>query len=132
MGIFNLFIRNKNSRLFNDTQMVELAEDWTNRFIANAPKIEGATYNQDEIYMFICWIILSYGLGKGYINENTKIDDFMESIYQAVRNTGKYSQSEEEQFEFRMGQYKWQIGEMMKCDYPRTKMFFPSTLYARL
>ena len=32
---------------------------------------------------------------------------------------------------FRIGQYKWQIAEMLKCDYPRTKIFFPRTLYAR-
>lgn len=32
---------------------------------------------------------------------------------------------------FRVDQYKWQIKEMLECDYPRTKIFFPETLYAR-
>ena len=32
---------------------------------------------------------------------------------------------------FRVDQYKWQIKEMLECDYPGTKIFFPETLYAR-
>lgn len=111
--------------------MIRLATKWTEEFIQSAPKLRAATYNKNEIYLFCCWIVLDYGKNYGYLNENSKLDVFFEKVSQAVRNTGKYSQTEMEQFMFRVRQYKSQMMGMLKCDYPRTKIFFPETLYAR-
>lgn len=74
--------------------------------------------------MFCCWILLDYGVNHGYLDKHSNRDCFYSTIYQAVRNTGKYNQSDSEQFMFRVDQYKWQIKEMLECDYPRTKIFF--------
>ena len=81
--------------------------------------------------MFCCWILLDYGKNYGYLSADTERNEFYDSIFQAVHNTGKYNQTDMEQFMFRVSQYKSQIMGMLKCDYPRTKMFFPNTLYAR-
>ena len=112
-------------------EMIKNASYWTSYFLQKAPQLDNGTYQKDEIYMFCCWILLDYGMHYGYLNKNSNIDYFYSTIYQAVRNTGKYNQLDSEQFKFRVGQYKWQIKEMLKCDYPRTKIFFPETLYAR-
>lgn len=112
-------------------EMIKNASYWTSYFLQKAPQLDNGTYQKDEIYIFCCWILLDYGMHYGYLNKNSNIDYFYSTIYQAVRNTGKYNQSDSEQFKFRVGQYKWQIKEMLKCDYPRTKIFFPETLYAR-
>ena len=111
--------------------MIRLATKWTEEFIQSAPKLRAATYKKDEIYMFCCWIVLDYGKNYGYLNKDSKLDGFYETVCQAVKNTGEYNQTEMEQFLFRVSQYKSQMMGMLKCDYPRTKMFFPETLYAR-
>lgn len=81
--------------------------------------------------MFCGWITLDYGKNYGYLSKNSNRNEFFETIFQAVRNTGQYNQSDMEQFMFRVCQYKSQMMGMLKCDYPHTKMFFPETLYAR-
>jgi len=124
-------MQNRNNKIYSSQEMIDAAKEWTNLFVLSAPIITGAAYDKDEIYMFICWILLDYGKGHGYLDKNSNIHTFWDSVYQAVRNTGEYEQSEYEQFMFRIEQYKWQIREMLKCNYPKTKMFFPETLYAR-
>ncbi|GAA6349442.1 hypothetical protein K0G20_15570 [Bacteroides fragilis] len=116
---------------YSSEEMIQNASDWTSYFLQAAPQLDNGTYQKDEIYMFCCWILLDYGVNHGYLDKHSNRDCFYSTIYQAVRNTGKYNQSDSEQFMFRVDQYKWQIKEMLNCDYPRTKMFFPETLYAR-
>ena len=111
--------------------MIQLASKWTTDFLQSAPKLRAATYDKDEIYIFCGWIALDYGKNYGYLSKNSDRNEFFETIFQAVRNTGQYNQSDMEQFMFRVSQYKSQMMGMLKCDYPRTKMFFPETLYAR-
>lgn len=133
MGIFDFLFgtKNKNSALYSSEIMVQLATKWTDVFLRSAPNLQSATYDRDEIYMYCCWITLDYGMNYGYLSKKTKLDNFFETVCQAVRNTGKYDQTDMEQFMFRVKQYKWQMNKMLECDYPRTKMFFPETLYAR-
>lgn len=116
---------------YSSDEMIGLASKWTNDFINSAPKLVAASYDKDEIYMFCCWILLDYGKNYRYIDENSNLDKFFETIYQAVRNTGMYNQTDMEQFSFRVRQYYNEINGMLNCDYPRTKMFFPKTLFAR-
>lgn len=116
---------------YSSDEMIGLASKWTNDFINSAPKLVAASYDKDEIYMFCCWILLDYGKNYRYIDENSNLDKFFETIYQAVRNTGMYNQTVMEQFSFRVRQYYNEINGMLNCDYPRTKMFFPKTLFAR-
>ena len=123
--------RTKQTEDYSSEEMIQNASDWTNYFLQTAPQLDNGTYQKDEIYMFCCWILLDYGVNHGYLDKHSNRDCFYSTIYQAVRNTGKYNQSDSEQFMFRVDQYKWQIKEMLECDYPRTKIFFPETLYAR-
>lgn len=132
MGFFkSLFGMKGGDNMLSSQTMIQLATKWTEDFIQSAPKLRAATYNKDEVYMFCCWIVLDYGKNYGYLNENSQCDEFFETVCQAVRNTGEYNQTDMEQFMFRVKQYKSQMMGMIKCDYPRTKMFFPETLYAR-
>ena len=123
--------RTKQTEDYSSEEMIQNASDWTNYFLQTAPQLDNGVYQKDEIYMFCCWILLDYGVNHGYLDKHSNRDSFYSTIYQAARNTGKYNQSNSEQFMFRVDQYKWQIKEMLKCDYPRTKIFFPETLYAR-
>lgn len=133
MGWFNLLFgsKNDNESSYSSEVMIQLATKWTEDFLCSAPKLQSATYDKDEIYMYCCWIALDYGKNYGYLNISSKLDDFYETVCQAVRNTGEYNQTNMEQFTSRVSQYKSQMMGMLKCDYPRTKMFFPETLYAR-
>lgn len=133
MGLFDLFFGSKRSRstLYSSEEMIQLASKWTIDFLQSAPKLRAAIYDKDEIYMFCGWIILDFGKNFGYLNKDSNRDAFYETIFQAVRNTGEYNQTEMEQFTFRVSQYQSQMMGMLKCDYPRTPMFFPQTIYAR-
>lgn len=135
MGLFDFLFASKNNRgsgvLYSSEEMIQLASKWTTEFLQSAPKLHAASYDKDEVYMFCCWILLDYGKNYGYLSKDTDRNVFFETIFQAVRNTGDYLQSDMEQFMFRVGQYKSQMAGMLKCDYPRTRMFFPETLYAR-
>ena len=140
-SIINDYIENKNIRTprndnkiqsyYSSEEMIRTTSRWTDEFLKSAPKLTAITYDRNEVYMFCGWIILEYGYKYGYFIHQTEKDKFLETIFQAVRNTGKYDQTDMEQFLFRVEQYKSQIMGMLKCDYPRTKMFFPRTLYAR-
>lgn len=127
----NLFSKTKVVQSFNSEMMIETAIKWTVDFMTTAPKLSRATYNQDEVYMFCAWVVLDYGMSFGYLDEKASVEGFFLSIFKAVRNTGKYQQSEMEQFTFRVGQYRSEMTDFLKCDYPKTKMFFPETLFAR-
>lgn len=132
MGFFNsLFGTKGGDYMFSSQTMIQYATKWTEDFIRLAPRLRAATYNKDEVYMFCCWIVLDYGKNYGYLNENSQYEPFFETVCQTVRNTGEYNQTDMEQFMFRVKQYKSQMMGMIKCDYPRTKMFFPEILYAR-
>ena len=133
MGLFDFLFGSKSNSytLYSSEEMIQLASKWTTDFLLSAPKLRGATYDKDEIYMFCGWIVLDYGKNYGYLSKNSNRNEFFETIFQAVRNTGQYNQSDMEQFMFRVSQYKSQMTGMLKCDYPHTKMFFPETLYAR-
>ena len=132
MGFFNSLFGTKGGyNMLSSQTMIQLAIKWTEDFIQSAPKLRAATYDKDEIYMFCCWMVLDYGKNYGYLNKDSKLDDFFETVCQAVRNTGEYNQTDMEQFMFRVSQYKSQMMGMLKCDYPRTPIFFPETLYAR-
>ena len=122
---------NRATMTYSSNEMIQLASVWTNDFISSAPKLTAATYDKDEIYMYCCWILLDYGKNYGYIDETSHLDNFFETVCHAVRNTGQYNQTDIEQFMFRVQQYRTEMNGMLKCDYPRTKMFFPNTLYAR-
>lgn len=123
--------KSNSSTLYSSEEMIQLASKWTTDFLQSAPKLQGATYDKNEIYMFCGWITLDYGKNYGYLSINSSRNVFFETIFQAVRNTGQYNQSDMEQFMFRVSQYKSQMMGMLNCDYPRTKVFFPKTLYAR-
>ena len=112
-------------------EMISLATDFANSFIDSAPRLLNAIYNRDEVFLFCCWVLLDYGKSYGYLNNNSELTDFYDSISKAVRRTGKYNQTDIEQFLFRTSQYKEQISGMLQCDYPRTKMFFPKVLFSR-
>ncbi len=129
MGIFKLFCTPQSG--FSSSMMIEIATEWSKVFVKDAPTLFAITYNYDEIYMFCCWILLDYGKNYGYLNKNSDINRFFETIFQAVKNTGEYDQSDMDQFMFRVSQYESEIGGMLKCDYPRTPMFFPEILFAR-
>lgn len=133
MGLFDFLFGSKSnsSSRYSSEEMIQLASNWTTDFLQSAPKLRAATYDKDEIYMFCGWITLDYGKNYGYLSNNSDRNEFFETIFQAVRNTGKYNQTDMEQFMFRVSQYKSQMMGMLKCNYPRTKMFFPETLYAR-
>ena len=133
MGLFSFLFGSKNKEeiAYSSEVMVQLAKKWTEDFLLSAPILQSATYDKDEIFLYSCWIALDYGKNYGYLNKNSKLDYFFEKVCQAVRNTGEYNQTDMEQFMFRVKQYNWQMGKMLECDYPRTKMFFPETLYAR-
>ena len=133
MGLFDYLFGSKNNdkNSYSSEIMIQLATKWTEDFLHSAPKLQSATYDKDEIYMYCCWITLDYGKNYGYLNKNSNLDVFFESVCQAVRNTGEYNQTDMEQFKFRVEQYTWQMNKMIQCDYPRTKMFFPETLFAR-
>jgi hypothetical protein len=133
MEFWKLVFGSKNHKTptYTSQEMIHIANSWTDRFMKSAPLLVRATYNKDEIYMFCCWVILDYGKNYGYLDRNSKRDDFFSTIFQAVRNTGEYDQTDMEQFLFRVQQYKSEIMGMLRCDYPRTKMFFPETLFAR-
>ena len=75
-------------------EMIKNASYWTSYFLQEAPQLDSGTYQKDEIYMFCCWILLDYGIHYGYLDKNSNIDCFYSTIYQAVRNTGKYNQSD--------------------------------------
>ena len=111
--------------------MILTANEWTYGFLQSAPKLIAATYDIHEIYIFCSWILLDYGKNYGYLDKNADRNEFFNTIFQAIHKTGEYNQTDMEQFMFRVEQYKSQITGMLKCDYPRTKMFFPETLYAR-
>lgn len=130
MGFFNFFKNSKKG--YSSPELKAIADEWVKKFLANAPALQKMSYNKDEIYMFCAWILIDWGRNAGYLNKNSDLNDFFETIFKAVRNTGTYQQSDMEQFMFRVKQYKWQINGMLECDYPRTKMFFPRTLFARL
>ncbi len=112
-------------------EMISLATDFANSFIDSAPRLLNAIYNRDEVFLFCCWVLLDYGKSYGYLNNNSELTDFYDSISKAVRRTGKYNQTDIEQFLFRTSQYKEQISGMLQCDYPKTKMFFPKVLFSR-
>lgn len=133
MGLFDLFFGSKSNRgaQYSSKDMIKLASKWTYDFLQSAPKLMAATYDKNEIYMFCGWIALDYGKNYGYLRKDSDRKEFFETIFQAVRNTGEYNQSDMEQFMFRVSQYQAQMSGMLTCDYPRTKMFFPETLYAR-
>lgn len=133
MGLFDFLFGSKSNSytLYSSEEMIQLASKWTTDFLLSAPKLRGATYDKDEIYMFCGWIVLDYGKNYGYLSKNSNRNEFFETIFLAVRNTGQYNQSDMEQFMFRVIQYKSQMMRMLNCDYPHTKMFFPKTLYAR-
>jgi len=133
MGLFDFLFGSKSNSdtPYSSEEMIQLASKWTTDFLQSAPKLRAATYDKDEIYMFCGWITLDYGKNYGYLSKNSDRNEFFETIFQAVSNTGQYNQSDMEQFMFRVSQYKSQMMGMLKCDYPRTKMFFPETLYAR-
>lgn len=130
MGIFSFLSKKRNSN-YSAQEMTTIANEWANDFMSTAPMLNKRTYNKDEIYMFCAWVVLDWGKNAGYLNKDSDRNDFFETVFKAVRNTSTYQQTDMEQFMFRVGQYKWQIGEMLKCDYPRTPMFFPETLFAR-
>ena len=133
MGLFDFLFGSKSNSgtLYSSEEMIQLTSKWTTDFLQSAPKLRGATYDKEEIYMFCGWITLDYGKSYGYLSKNSNRNEFFETIFQAVRNTGQYNQSDMERFMFRVSQYKSQMMGMLKCDYPHTKMFFPETLYAR-
>lgn len=132
MGFFcKLFGTKGGDDMFSSHTMIQLATKWTEEFIKSAPRLSAATYNKDEVYLFCCWIVFDYGKNFGYLNKNSQREVFFETIFQAVRNTGEYDQTDMEQFIFRVKQYQSQMMGMIKCDYPRTPMFFPEILYAR-
>lgn len=134
MGLFDILFnsrKEKSNTTFSSNEMILIANDWTSDFLQYAPKLLAASYDRDEIYMFCSWILLDYGRNYGYLNKDADRNKFFDTIFQAVRNTGEYNQTDMEQFMFRVSQYKSQIMNMLKSDYPRTKMFFPETLYSR-
>lgn len=130
MGLFS-FIKKENRNYSSDV-MISIANEWVGWFISGAPSLVKRTYNKDEIYMFCAWILIDWGRNAKYLTKDSNINSFFETIFQAVRNTGTYQQSDMEQFQFRVSQYKWQLQGMLECDYPRTPMFLPETLFARL
>lgn len=97
--------RTKQTEDYSSEEMIQNASDWTNYFLQTAPQLDNGTYQKDEIYMFCCWILLDYGVNHGYLDKHSNRDCFYSTIYQAVRNTGKYNQSDSEQFMFRVDQY---------------------------
>lgn len=134
MGLFDFLFgskKNDTNITFSSEEMIQTASRWTNNFINSAPKLTAATYDKDEIYMFCGWILLDYGKNYGYLSKDSERNGFFETLFQAIHNTGQYDQTDMDQFMFRVSQYKSQMTGMLKCDYPRTKMFFPETLYAR-
>lgn len=133
MGLFDFLFGSKSNSdtLYSSEEMILLVSKLTTDFLQSAPKLRAARYDKDEIYMFCGWLTLDYGKNYGYLSKNSDRNEFFETIFQAVRNTGQYNQSDMEQFMFRVSQYKSQMMGMLKCDYPRTKMFFLETLYAR-
>lgn len=130
MGLFS-FLKKKN-RNYSSDAMISIANEWVEWFISGAPSLVKRTYNKDEIYMFCAWILIDWSRNANYLTNDSNINSFFETIFQAVRNTGTYQQSDMEQFQFRVSQYKWQVQGMLECDYPRTPMFLPETLFARL
>ena len=112
-------------------EMIRLATVFANSFIDSAPRLLNAIYNRDEVFLFCSWVLLDYGKSYGYLDNNSELTDFYDSISKAVRRTGKYNQTDIEQFLFRVSQYKEQISGILQCDYPRTKMFFPKVLFSR-
>ena len=133
MGLFDLLfgLKRNNSTLYSSEDMIQLVSKWATDFLQSAHKLQAATYDKDEIYIFCGWITFDYGKNYGYLNKNSDRNIFFETIFQAIRNTGQYNQSDIGQFVFRITQYESQMKGMLKCDYPRTKMFLPRTLYTR-
>lgn len=124
---FNIREKFNPSASDNSGKMILKALEWTEMFINEAPEFSYVEYNKNEIYMFCCWILLDHSNWGGRRLNNK----FYESIFQAVRNTGKYNQSDWEQFKFRVDQYKFEIRGLLDCDYPNTPMYFTEVLKAR-
>ena len=63
MGIFDFLFgsKNNNDNSYSSEVMIQLATKWTEDFLRSAPKLQSATYDKDEIYMYCCWITLDYG-----------------------------------------------------------------------
>ena len=67
MGLFDFLFGSKSNSytLYSSEEMIQLASKWTTDFLLSAPKLRGATYDKDEIYMFCGWIVLDYGNNYG-------------------------------------------------------------------
>ena len=90
--------KNKQAETYSSEEMIQIASDWMDYFLQTAPQLDSGTYKKDEIYMFCCWVLLDYGANYGYLSRDSNRDSFYSTIFQAVRNTGTYNQSDMEQF----------------------------------
>ena len=124
---FRFFTQKSNP--YSSEKMTTIANELTEDFIASAPKLE-RTYNRDEIYLFCCWILLDFGQNYGYLNKNSNINDFFDTIFRSIRNVEKKRPDELTQFTYRVKQYKKDMEGMFQCDYPNTPMFFPKRLFS--
>ena len=127
MGLFDFW--GKKDCQYSSEIMIQIANEWTEDFIQTAPKFERA-YIRDEVYMFCCWILLDYGKNYGYLNKNSNINAFFDTIFQSVKNVGNYSQTEFDHFMYRVEQYQKDVKGMLQCDYPKTPMFFTEGLFS--
>lgn len=56
MGLFDLLfgLKGNNSTLYSSENMIQLVSKWATDFLQSAPKLQAATYDKDDIYIFRC------------------------------------------------------------------------------
>lgn len=124
---------NKVGTYFSSDMMIQFAFTLTEHFIEEAPILVESTYNKDEIHLFCCWILFDYGVNYGYINKDTNLDDFFNTIFYLTSRTDNkswFDLSDVTGFTNRMKKYQSEIKGMQNSKYSKTKTFFPHTLYA--
>ena len=72
MGLFDFLFGSKSNSgtLYSSEEMIQLTSKWKTDFLQSAPKLRGATYDKEEIYLFCGWITLDYGKSYGYLSKN--------------------------------------------------------------